>query len=51
MISCMIGATEVQDLATAVIPGAFLKTDYDKGGIYIKMEGAMVYLLKYIYQD
>ena len=35
-------------VATAGIPGAFLQTDYDKGDIHIKLEGAMVTLLEYI---
>ena len=44
----MIDTTEGRDVATADIPGDFLQTDYDKGGIHIKMEGAMVILLKEI---
>ena len=48
IISCVIDTMEVQDLATADIPEAILKTDYDKGDIHIKMEGAMVTLLEEI---
>ena len=44
MLSYMIDATEVRDVATADIPGAFLQTDYYKGDIHIKMEGAIVTL-------
>ena len=36
MISCIIDGMEVQEVATANIPGAFLQTDYDKGDINIK---------------
>ena len=39
MISCMIDAVEVWEVATADIPGAFLQTDYNKGDIHIKLEG------------
>ena len=42
----MIDAMEVRKVATANIPGAFLKTDYDKGDIHIKLEGDMVTLLE-----
>ena len=42
MLSCMIDAMEGQKVATADIPGAFLQTDYDKGDIHTKLEGAMV---------
>ena len=38
----MIDAMEDREVATADIPGAFLQTDYDKGDINIKLEGAMV---------
>ena len=48
MLSCMIDATEDRYIATANIPGAFLQTDYYKGDINIKMEGAMVTLLEEI---
>ena len=41
--------TEGQDVENYYIPGAFLKTDYDKGEIHIKMEGTMVNLLEEIY--
>ena len=34
------------EVATANIPGAFLKTDYEKVGINIKLEGSMVNLLE-----
>ena len=40
-----------RDISTSDIPGGFLQTDYDKGDIHIKMEGAMVILLKYIDPD
>ena len=46
MILCMIYATEGPKVATAKIPGAFLKTNYDKGDIHIKPEGAMVTLFE-----
>ena len=46
MLSCMIDAMESREVATADIPGAFLQTDYDKGDIHIKLEGAMVTLLE-----
>ena len=48
MISCMIDTIEGQDLATAEIPVDFLQTYYNKGGIHVKMDGAIVTLLKYI---
>ena len=37
MLSCMIDSMEVQEVATANIPGAFLQTDYNKGDIHIKL--------------
>ena len=37
---------EGREVATTDIPGAFLQTDYDKGDIHIKLEGAMVTLLE-----
>ena len=37
MLSCMIDAMEGREVATADTPGAFLKTDYDKGYIHIKL--------------
>ena len=46
MLSCMIDAMEGREVATAKIPGAFLQTEYYKGDIHIKLEGAMVTLLK-----
>ena len=42
----MIDAMEGREVATADIPGAFMQTDYDKGDIHIKLEGAMVTLLE-----
>ena len=48
MLSCMIDALEGQEVETTDIPGAFLQTDYDKGDIHIKLEGAMVTLLEEI---
>ena len=45
ILSCMIDAKEGRDVATSDIPGGFLKSDYDKGDIYIKTEGSMVTLL------
>ena len=45
MLSCMIDAMEGREVATADIPVALLQTDYDKGDIYIKLEGSMVTLL------
>ena len=51
MLSCMIDAMEGQEVATADIPGDFLQTDYDKGDIHIKLEGAMVTLLEDIYPE
>ena len=42
----MIDAMEGREVATTDIPGAFLETDYDKGDIHIKLEGAMVPLLE-----
>ena len=44
MLSYMIGAMKGRELSTANIPGSFLYTDYDKGDIHIKLEGAMVTL-------
>ena len=46
VLFCIIGAMEGREVATANIPGAFLWTDYDKGGLNIKLEGAMVTLLE-----
>ena len=37
MISYMIGAMEVQDVATYDIPGAFLQTNYVKGEILVTL--------------
>ena len=44
----MIDAMEGQEVATADTPSAFLKINYDKGYIHIKLEGAMVHLLEEI---
>ena len=49
MLSWMIDVVEVWDIATADITGAFLKTDYNKLDIDIKIEGEMVTLLEDIY--
>ena len=46
MISCMIAAMEGQEVANTDIRGAFLQTDYEKGDIQIKLEGAIVTLLE-----
>ena len=46
MISCMIAAMEGQEVARTDIRGAFLQTDYEKGDIHIKLEGAIVTLLE-----
>ena len=48
MLLCMIDAMEGREVATADIPGAFLQTNYDKGDIHIKLEGAMATLLEEI---
>ena len=48
MRSFTIDAMKGQEVATADILGAFLQTDYDKGDIQIKLEGAMVTLLEEI---
>ena len=48
MLSCMIDIMEGHDVATDDIPGAFLKTDYNEGDIYIKMEVVMVTTLEEI---
>ena len=48
MLSIMVDSMEVQYIATADIPGAFLQNDYDKGDIHIKIEGEMVNLLEEI---
>ena len=44
----MIDTMEVREVATTDIPGAFLQTNYDKGDIHIKLEGAIVTLLEEI---
>ena len=48
MLLCMIDTMEGREVVTADIPGAFLQTDYEKGDIHIKLEGAMVTLLEEI---
>ena len=48
MLSCMIDVMEGRDVATDDIPEAFLKTNYNKGDIYIKMEVVMVTILEEI---
>ena len=48
MHNSMIYATEGGEVATVNTPGAFLQKDYDKVDIHIKLEGAMVTLLKEI---
>ena len=37
MLPCMIYAMEGHYVETADIPGAFIKNDYDKGDIHIKI--------------
>ena len=44
----MIDAMESREVATADMPVAFMQTNYDKGDIHIKLEGAMVTLLEEI---
>ena len=46
MLLCMIDAMEGQEVATSIIPGAFLKTNYDKVDIHIKLEGDIVILIE-----
>ena len=46
MLSCMITAMEGREVATADIPGSLLQTDYNKGDIQTKLEGAMVTLIE-----
>ena len=46
MLSCMIDAMEGREVATTDTPEAFLKTDYEKGDIHIKLERAMVTLIE-----
>ena len=48
MLSCVIDEMEGQEVATAKIPGTFLQTDYEKGDIHTKPEGAIVNLLEEI---
>ena len=48
MLLCIIDTMEGREVATADIPWAFLQTDYDKGDIHIKPEGAMLPLLEEI---
>ena len=39
IISCMIDAMEVRDIACSDIPGDFLQTDYNIGDMHIKWKG------------
>ena len=48
MILRTIDAVEGREVATADIPEAFLQTNYDKGDIHIKLEGAVVTLIEEI---
>ena len=48
ILLCMIDAMEVQEVATADVPGTFLQTYYYKDDIHIKLEVAMVTLLEEI---
>ena len=48
MLSYMMDVTEGHKIATTDIPGAFLQTDYEEGDVNIKMEEALVTLLKEI---
>ena len=48
MLSCMIDTMEDQDVATYEIPGAFLKTDYNKVDILINMYRVILTMLKEI---
>ena len=48
MILCLIDAIEGQEVETSDIPGAFLQTNYYKGDIHIKLEGAMATRLEEI---
>ena len=48
MLSRMIDAIEVREVATTNTPGAFLHTNYHKGDIHIRLEGDMATLLKEI---
>ena len=47
----MIDSIEGRYIANTDIPGDFIKTDYDKGDIHIKMEGATVTIIEEIDQD
>ena len=42
---------EGQELATSDIQGAFLQTNYDKGDIQTKLEGAIFTLLEAIHPE
>ena len=44
----IIYTMEVREVATADIPGAFLKTNYDKVDIHIKLEGSIVTIIEEI---
>ena len=46
MLSCMIDTMEDQEVSTRDIKRDFLKTKYNKEGIHIKLEGAMVTLIE-----
>ena len=48
ILLCMIGAMEGRDVETAEILGELPHTDYNKGDMNIKMEGAMTTLLEKI---
>ena len=49
MLLCMVDAMEGQEVSTTDIPVAFLQTNYDKGDINLKLQGAVVTLLEEIY--
>jgi hypothetical protein len=44
MLSCIIDAKELRDVATADIPGAFMQADME-GEVMMKLEGTMAELL------
>ena len=48
LISCMMNAMEVQDVATSDVQGAFLQNGYYKVDIHINMEGEMSTILEEI---
>ena len=46
ILSCMIDAMEGREVATTDIPGAFLKTDYEKGELsYEHRRRSLAYLM------